>query len=75
MAMQLESYLIDHDIPHAMFADWLGVKRQTVYRWCSGENFPQPEMLLKIQKLTKGEVTSSDFLVAAIKYRVKTGRY
>lgn len=60
--MRLDTYLDSKSIPDSDFAVLIGVSRQTVHRYKSGERFPEPPILSKISEVTNGEVTANDFV-------------
>lgn len=62
--MLLAQYLQDHKIRPDKFAEDMGVKPVTVYRWIKGDRFPRKH-LQEIAKATNGEVTANDFVQAA----------
>ena len=49
----------------------LGIKRNTLSRYESGERFPRPDILLRILAVTKGQVTAEDFRAAATRTTTK----
>lgn len=59
--MRLADYLKTHKISDAAFARSIGVERQAVGRYRSGDRFPEKEILLRIFSETNGEVTANDF--------------
>ena len=59
--MQLADYLQINEISDAAFARLIGVERQAVGRYRSGERFPEKTILQKIYKATGGQVTANDF--------------
>ena len=42
----------------------LGVTKQAIYLWLSGENCPNAKSLLGLHRLTKGKVTVESFVTA-----------
>ena len=60
--MKLSEYLADKQISVADFAVGIGVERQSVHRWLSGQRFPDRVMLSKIMAATDGLVTANDFI-------------
>jgi len=42
----------------------LGVTKQAIYLWLSGENCPNAKSLLALYRLTKGKVTVESFVTA-----------
>ena len=59
--MKLAEYLRAHELSDAAFARLIGVERQAVGRYKSGERFPEREILVSIFKATNGAVTANDF--------------
>lgn len=59
--MRLADYLTDNKISDATFAGSIGVERQAVFRYRTGERFPEKTILLKIYEATNGAVTANDF--------------
>ncbi len=59
--MKLADYLTDNSLSDAAFARAIGVERQAVGRYKSGERFPERPILLKIFDATGGQVTANDF--------------
>ena len=59
--MKLASYLDINGLTDAEFARKIGVGRHTVGRYRIGKRFPHPDLLLKIHKVTQGQVTANDF--------------
>jgi transcriptional regulator with XRE-family HTH domain len=57
----LNDWLIQNDIDRAAFAKRLGVSNAAVGRYCIGERIPEREVMVKIMKLTKGEVDANSF--------------
>jgi transcriptional regulator with XRE-family HTH domain len=62
--MKLASYLETNKIPDSAFAEAIGVTRQAVYRYRTGDRFPERPVLAKISEATGGEVTANDFVDA-----------
>lgn len=60
--MQLASYLTLRGISDSDFAERIGVKRQSLHRYKTGERFPERSVLQKIAEATNGEVTANDFM-------------
>jgi len=63
--MKLAEYLKTAEGPDADFASSIGVSRQALHRYCSGERTPRPEVMVRIRDATKGAVTADDFLPAS----------
>lgn len=59
--MKLARYLEINQISDSAFAETIGVSRQAVFRYKTGERFPERPVLAKIFKATRGEVTANDF--------------
>ena len=59
--MKLEAYLAKHGIKMSEFAEQIGVDPTAVSRWCSGKRTPLVGQLLKIDYVTKGQVSLRDF--------------
>lgn len=59
--MKLAAYLEASELTDAAFARLIGVERQAVGRYKSGERFPEKQILLKIFEATSGQVTANDF--------------
>lgn len=59
--MNLSAYLDRNKISDSDFADKIGVTRQAVHRYKTGERFPERPVLAKIFTATKGAVTANDF--------------
>lgn len=61
--MRLSDYLSDRpEITDADFAERIGVSRQALWRYKSGDRRPEWDVLAKISEVTNGEVTPNDFL-------------
>lgn len=63
-AMKLAEYLSDAEIKASAFAERIGVTRQTLWRYMSGERRPEWDVLERIAQATRGQVTPNDFLEA-----------
>lgn len=59
--MQLAKYLEQNKISDAAFARSIGVERQAVGRYRTGDRFPEKSVLLEIFKASNGSVTANDF--------------
>jgi transcriptional regulator with XRE-family HTH domain len=59
--MKLSAYLSLNEISDADFAAAIGVERQAVHRYRSGQRTPTKAILGKIFKRTAGQVTANDF--------------
>jgi predicted transcriptional regulator len=62
----LRCWLDASDFSVTSLATRLGVSRQAVYGWISGESLPTTLHLIKLQDLSGGRVTALSF-VAAVK--------
>jgi len=60
--MKLTDYLAGHNISDADFAASIGVSRQSVHRYKTGDRAPEWPVLAKIRDATDGAVTADDFL-------------
>ena len=60
--MTLLDWLNENKIGDAEFSDRIGVTRQAVHRYKTGKRRPEWGILRKIEKVTDGVVTPSDFL-------------
>ena len=60
--MKLADFLSNADIKATAFAERIGVTRQTLWRYISGERRPEWDVLERIQRETEGQVTPNDFL-------------
>lgn len=68
--MQLAHWLRQHRVSSEKFSDDIGVKsRSTIYRYIRGERMPEPELLDRIKRHTRGHVTADDFVAAVLAYR------
>nr|WP_321182385.1 helix-turn-helix domain-containing protein [Methylobacterium sp. Leaf122] len=63
--MKLADYLSEAEIRPATFAERIGVTRQTLWRYMSGDRRPEWDVLERIRTETGGEVTPNDFLEEA----------
>lgn len=59
--MRLATYLTQNGISDADFAKRIGVERQSVYRYKTGERYPDRVTLVAIHRATDGAVTANDF--------------
>ena len=59
--MQITDWLTKKDISDADFAARIGVSRQALWRYKSGERIPRPKILKRIQDETGGQVQPADF--------------
>lgn len=63
--MHLREYLLDNGITASDFARQAGVTRQTIRAVCIGERNISLSLAMKIDELTKGEVTPHDIYYGA----------
>jgi len=64
--MRLKDYLKTNEIKSEDFAKSLDVSHGGVLKWITGERFPRPTALAKIEKVTDGQVTANDFAAQQI---------
>jgi len=55
--MNLERYMHTHLVSDSKLAEKLGVSRQSIWYWRTGEKSPRDSMKKKIQLLTGGKVS------------------
>jgi transcriptional regulator with XRE-family HTH domain len=60
--MKLAAYLAEHNITDADFGALIGVTRQAIHRYKTGERVPEWPVLAKIKEITSGGVSPDDFL-------------
>jgi transcriptional regulator with XRE-family HTH domain len=60
--MKLADYLSAKQMADADFATAIGVTRQAVHRYKTGERMPEWPVLARIKDVTAGEVSPDDFL-------------
>jgi transcriptional regulator with XRE-family HTH domain len=60
--MTLSDFLAQHEIPDAVFAERIGVTRQSLHRYKSGDRRPEWDVLERIVRETNGAVTPNDFI-------------
>lgn len=60
--MKLSQYLIAAKMTATAFAEKHGIPQPTVHRYVHGERFPTPDMMRKIEIITKGKVRAQDWL-------------
>lgn len=63
--MRLSAYLAKHHLSYREFAELVGVSDEAVRRYVSGERFPMLDVLHRIAKATRGQVTANDFVADA----------
>jgi len=71
--MKLKDYLKTNDIKSEDFAKSLGASHGGVLKWITGERFPRPNALVKIEKVTDGQVTANDFAAQQIQQQKNEG--
>tara|TARA_B100000212_G_C27168496_1_gene445014 strand:+ start:406 stop:645 length:240 start_codon:yes stop_codon:yes gene_type:complete len=60
--MRLKDYKELHNLSYAELAEKLGIENSmTIYRYCTLARFPKPDMVHKIETVTKLAVTAQDF--------------
>ena len=60
--MRLKDWKELHKLSYTDLAEKLGVQNSmTIYRYCNMSRFPKPEMVNKIETVTKMAVTAQDF--------------
>lgn len=64
-AMTLSEYLAQSEIPDALFAERIGVSRQSLHRYKQGDRRPEWSVLQRIAEETSGAVTANDFMSAS----------
>ncbi|WP_300396362.1 helix-turn-helix transcriptional regulator [Henriciella sp.] len=62
--MTLADWLTKHDLSDADFAERIGVSRQALHRYKTGDRHPRTTIMEKIVEHTGGEVTANDFFEA-----------
>lgn len=63
--MKLADYLSENEIADSAFAERIGVSRQALWRYKSGERRPEWSILEVIARETGGKVTPNDFMPGA----------
>ena len=61
MQTDLATYLAEEGMPIAKFAERLGVRKMTVYRYISKDRVPRPSIMRRIVEETNGRVTPDSF--------------
>lgn len=61
--MQLSDWLAVSEIKADVFAKEIGVSEVAIYRYIAGTRRPQWDVMARIMKATRGEVTANDFLL------------
>jgi transcriptional regulator with XRE-family HTH domain len=64
--VQLKDYLLLTGSTERAFAEAIGVSQQAVSRYVSGARIPRPNVVQRIQAVTKGAVCVSDFFSPAV---------
>jgi transcriptional regulator with XRE-family HTH domain len=59
--MTLKEYLKKEKLSVKKFSKKYNFSSGTLSKWIYGERFPRPDSLIKINRITKGEVTPNDF--------------
>lgn len=59
--MLLKDYLKSQNITAKEFADKIGCSHGGLLKWVSGDRFPRPIHIYKIERETDGAVTANDF--------------
>lgn len=74
--MKLISWLWLNKVEPDDFGKKIGVSERSVYRYLRGEREPSLDVMVKIMKQTKGEVTRNDFYEDAVARmdRLKRGK-
>lgn len=62
--MTLAEYLDKAETSDTAFAEMIGVSRQALHRYKTGERRPEWNVLERIRDVTGGQVTPNDFLDA-----------
>ena len=61
--MDLKTYRLSKDLTREDAANFLELANESVVRrYETGERYPRPEIMARIERLTGGEVTASDML-------------
>lgn len=63
--MTLREWLKKKKMKPEDFAAKVAASEGAVLKWLSGERFPRPESLARIQLATGGKVTANDFVAAS----------
>lgn len=59
--MTLKEYLSQQGLTCEAFADKIGVKAPTAWRYANGHRIPRPTIMARIADATDGAVTAQDF--------------
>lgn len=60
--MKLAVWLNENDVSDSSFAATIGVSRQALFRYRTGERTPRGEVMARIRAATDGMVTADDFM-------------
>lgn len=60
----LSAYLEERNIAAQDFADAIGVRVQSVYRYMTGERIPEPAVMARIKAETGGALNADHFYAA-----------
>ena len=60
--MKLSTYLKRKDISQTAFAKTLGIQQGVVSRWVTLGRIPNPILIAKVEKATRGAVTLKDWV-------------
>lgn len=63
--MILSDYLNQHDVSDRAFAERIGVSRQALHRYRTGQRTPKPPVMKRIREATGGAVAADDFISTA----------
>jgi hypothetical protein len=64
MQVNLREYMDKHGLDVIDLAGMFDVSTYAIKKWLRGERIPRDKMKAKISKLTKGEVSGNDWIVA-----------
>lgn len=64
--MQLRDYIAQGGISAAELASRLGVTREAIRRYATGERMPRRDMIRQIVEITGGQVTADDLASADV---------
>jgi len=59
--MKLAAWMDSNNITDARFGEAIGVARQAVHRYRTGERIPDKALMKRINEATGGEVSPNDF--------------
>lgn len=60
--MKLADWLEKNDMQRKVFAEKIGVNPSYITLICNSDSWPSRDIMKRIKKATKGEVTPNDFL-------------